>query len=305
MATEQQSGGEMTWEAGRPTGPALRELAERLGEVEALDPVAEKVAETARQALSSSPALKDAISGTWFGHALHPPLTDLPIGAWTSATLVDLLGGREGRRAADRLIGVGILTALPTAITGLSDWADSTALDDTIKRAGAVHAAANVTALVLYSASLAARRRNHRGRGVLYGLAGAAAMSVGGYLGGHLSFAKGLGVDQTTFHRRPQDWTRALGDDELPEGEVRDVALEGTPILLTRRDGRVYAMLARCNHRGGPLEDGEISDGCVTCPLHGSRFRLEDGSVVRGPAVSPQPVYDVRVRDGAIEVRLA
>src|SRR5436190_600723 len=238
MATEQQGGGERTWEAGRPTGPPLRELAERLGEVEALDPVAEKVSDAARQALSSSPALKDAISGTWFGHALHPPLTDLPIGAWTSATLVDLLGGREGRRAADRLIGIGILTALPTAITGLSDWADSTALDDTIQRAGAVHAAANVTALVLYSASLAARRRNHRGRGVLYGLAGAAAMSVGGYLGGHLSFAKGLGVDQTTFHRHPRDWTRALGDDELPEGEVRDVALEGTPIVLTRGEGR-------------------------------------------------------------------
>jgi nitrite reductase/ring-hydroxylating ferredoxin subunit/uncharacterized membrane protein len=305
MATEQQAGEERTWEAGRPQSPALGELAERLGELEALDPVAEKVSDTARQALSSSSGLKDAISGTWLGHALHPVLTDLPIGAWSSATLLDVLGGREGRPAADRLIGIGILTSLPTAITGLSDWADSTKLDDTIRRAGAVHAAANVTALALYSASLAARRRDHRGRGVLYGLAGAAAMSVGGYLGGHLSYAKGLGVDQTTFHRRPQEWTRALGDDELPEGEVRDVVLEGTPILLTRREGRVYGMLARCNHRGGPLQDGEFSDGCVTCPLHGSRFRLEDGSVVRGPAVFPQPVYDVRVRDGAIELRLA
>ncbi|MFL5821721.1 MAG: Rieske 2Fe-2S domain-containing protein [Solirubrobacteraceae bacterium] len=304
MATEQQAGGDTTWEAGRPTRPALHELAERLGEVEALDPVAEKVSDAARQALSSSSALKDAISGTWLGHALHPPFTDLPIGAWTSATLVDLLGGREGRPAADRLIGIGIATALPTAVTGLSDWADSTKLDDTIRRAGAVHAAANVTALALYSASLAARRRGRRGRGVVYGLAGAAAVTVGGYLGGHLSYAKGLGVDQTTFHRHPEDWTRALGEDELGEGEVRDVELEGTPILLTRRDGRVYAMLARCSHRGGPLQDGEIADGCVTCPLHGSRFRLEDGSIVRGPAVSPQPVYDVRLHDGAIEVRL-
>src|SRR5919201_552400 len=282
MANDQQPGGDTAWEAGRPTRPALHELAERLGQAEALDPAAEKVSDAARQALSSSSALKDAVSGTWLGHALHPVLTDLPIGAWTSATLVDLLGGREARRAADRLIGIGIATSLPTAVTGLSDWADSTKLDDTIRRAGAVHAAANVAALALYSASLAARRRGRRGRGVAYGLAGAATLAVGGYLGGHLSYAKGLGVDQTAFHRRPQDWTRALGAEELAEGEVRDVDVEGAPILLTRRDGRVYAMLARCCHRGGPLHEGEFADGCVTCPWHGSRFRLGDGSVVRG-----------------------
>jgi nitrite reductase/ring-hydroxylating ferredoxin subunit len=65
----------------------------------------------------------------------------------------------------------------------------------------------------------------------------------------------------------------------------------------------VHALDGRCVHRGGPLPDGELVDGCIQCPLHGSRFRLEDGSVERGPAAYPQPVFEVRERDGRIEVR--
>ena len=186
------------WEAGTPTRPYMHRLAERFGELEILDAPAEAWAKTVRRLLGPG-AVKDAISGTFLGHPLHPLLTDLPIGTWTSATLLDLIGGRGSRDAADRLVAAGIAAAIPTAITGTSDWADTTPADDTIRRIGAVHAVSNVAALALYGASLAARRRGRRGRGVLLGLAGMGALGVGGHLGGHLSYEKGVGVQQTVF----------------------------------------------------------------------------------------------------------
>lgn len=303
MASQRQpAAAETTWEARDPARPALYNLAERLGEVEALDPLAEKLGGATRRLLPAGP-VKDALSGTWLGHSLHPLLTDVPIGTWTSATILDLIGGRSAGAAAERLIAIGIGAAVPTAASGLSDWADSTKLDDTIRRGGAVHAMANTAALALYTASLAARRAGKRRRGVLLGLGGAGALAVGGHLGGHLSYAKGLGVDHTTFHRAPREWTRVLEADELGDDQVRFVEVEGAPLLLSRRDGRVSALSNRCSHRGAPLHEGEIAEGCVTCPWHGSVFRLDDGSVVRGPAAFPQPTYDVRVADGAIAVR--
>jgi nitrite reductase/ring-hydroxylating ferredoxin subunit len=69
--------------------------------------------------------------------------------------------------------------------------------------------------------------------------------------------------------------------------------------------GRVHALADRCAHRGGALHEGELAGDCVECPLHGSLFRLEDGSVERGPSAYPQPVYDVRVQGGRIAVRAA
>ena len=76
-------------------------------------------------------------------------------------------------------------------------------------------------------------------------------------------------------------------------------------MLLARADGGLRALANTCTHAGGPLDEGELADGCVTCPWHGSTFRLDDGSVVRGPASTPQPTYETRVRDGWIEVRAA
>ena len=291
-----------TWPGEEPSRPALHRLAERLGQVEALDGVADRLGDATRRLLPGGP-VKDALSGTWLGHALHPLLTDVPIGTWTSATILDLAGGPAAAGGAERLIAIGIGAAVPTAVSGFSDWADSTKLDPTIRRGGAVHAMANAAALALYSASLAARRSGRRRRGVALGLGGAGALAVGGHLGAHLAYAKGLGTDHTAFHRVPRDWTRALGSEELEDGKTRHVEVAGTALLVSRRDGRVSALSDRCCHRGGPLHEGEIADGCVTCPWHGSVFRLDDGAVVRGPAAFPQPTYDVREAGGAIEVR--
>jgi nitrite reductase/ring-hydroxylating ferredoxin subunit/uncharacterized membrane protein len=299
MATEPSQ----TWYAEEPSRPTLHRLAERAGALEQLDGGAEWVSEAVRGALGPGP-LKDVLSGTWLGHALHPLLSDVPIGTWTSATLLDLFGGAGTEKAADRLIGVGVAAALPTAASGFSDWADTTLTSAPVRRIGMVHAAANTAALALYGLSWVARKRGRRGSGVALGLAGAGALAVGGHLGGHLSYSRGVGVDQTAFEYGPEDWTRALADAALGEGEAKTVDVADVTVMVTRRDGRVYALRDRCSHRGGPLHEGTLEDGCVVCPWHASAFRLEDGSVERGPAVAPQPTYDVRVRDGSIEVRV-
>jgi nitrite reductase/ring-hydroxylating ferredoxin subunit/uncharacterized membrane protein len=284
-----------TWTASAPQRPAAHVLASRIGAADALDEPADAVAAAVRGALAPGP-LKDAISGTWLGHALHPLLTDVPIGTWTSATLLDLVGGEDGAGAAETLIAIGIAAAVPTAASGLVDWADTTLTDTEVKRVGVAHAVANTIALTLYSASLAARRRGSRRKGVILGLAGAGALAAGGHLGGHLSYAKGVGVDQTAFEPETDEWVDVLAERDLADGG-------GLPVMLTRQDRRVLALADRCNHRGGPLHEGDIADGCVTCPWHESVFRLSDGSVVRGPATFPQPVFDARVREGRIEIR--
>lgn len=281
--------------------PALHELAERLGALEALDAVATPLGRTVRTLVGAGP-VKDALSGTWLGHALHPLLTDVPIGTWTSAGLLDLLGGKDAEGTADLLVGVGVAAALPTVLTGYTEWADSEVGDPTVRRIGIVHAAANATALGLYAASLAARRRGDRGRGKLLGLAGAGALGAGGFLGGHLSYARGVGVDQTAFYPAVEGWTEVARAGEPAEGEVRRVAVQGIAVALVRQGGRLFALAGRCTHRGGPLSEGELLAGCLECPWHGSRFSLPDGGVERGPASSPQPAYAVRERDGAVEV---
>jgi nitrite reductase/ring-hydroxylating ferredoxin subunit/uncharacterized membrane protein len=287
--------------ATTPTSPAMHVLAERLAKIEQLDRPARAL--TAVAGGIGPGKLKDALSGSWLGHALHPLLTDFPIGTWTSATLLDVIGGDESAAAAERLIGVGLIASLPTAATGATEWVDTERSDENVRRVGVVHAAANVVALGFFTASLLSRRRGNRSRGKALSLAGMGALTVGGNLGGHLSYAKGVGVDQTAFEERPTEWRRALDDAELGDGERRLVNLDGVEVVVGREQGRLYALADRCCHRGGPLHRGTVANGEITCPWHGSTFRVDDGSLVRGPAAYPQPVYDVRVRDGGIEVR--
>jgi len=289
--------------AGRPTQPRLYALAEQVGRLEALDRPAEAWARKVRGALDPGP-LKDALSGAWLGHALHPLLTDVPIGTWSSATILDVLGGRRSQQATERLIAIGVLAAVPTAVTGSNDWADTTPADDSVRRIGAVHAVANTLALALYGSSLAARRRRRRGLGVALGLAGLGGLVVGGHLGGHLSYDKAVGVQNTAFREFPGEWTPTVPGNDVREGEATVAIAGDVDVLLTRHQGRIYALADRCTHRSGKLSEGTLENGCVTCPLHGSIFRLVDGSVVRGPAGAPEPAFDVRVEDGTVQVRV-
>jgi nitrite reductase/ring-hydroxylating ferredoxin subunit len=223
------------------------------------------------------------------------------IGSFVSATLLDVLGGDEDGTAAERLIGVGLVAYGPTALSGVNDWADSEIADPRVRRVGLVHAGVNATAFWLYAGSLAARRRG--GSGKLLALAGAGVLATGGYLGGHLSFRRDVGPNQTAFDPGPDDWTE-VDAGELTDGEPKAAVVGDTPVLLLRHKGHVHAMHNRCSHRGCMLTDGEIDGESVVCACHGSRFRLGDGAIERGPATAPQPVYEVRESDGRLELRL-
>jgi nitrite reductase/ring-hydroxylating ferredoxin subunit/uncharacterized membrane protein len=275
---------------------------ERLGALDVLDEPTKKLAKLVRNA-KRPPKIDEALSGTWLGHPVHPLLILLPLGSWTSAVLLDWLGGKDSQKAADILLGAGIVSAVPTVATGFADWADTEPASDTVRRVGIAHAALNATGTVLFAGSLAARAGGSRARGKLLALAGVGAVSASGYLGGHLTYAEGVGVDMTTFEDYPEDWTQALADAALGEGEMKAVDVGGVSILIARHDGNVHALSNTCVHRGGSLADGELTGGCVKCPLHGSVFQLADGSVEQGPAAYPQPALETRVHEGSIEVR--
>jgi nitrite reductase/ring-hydroxylating ferredoxin subunit/uncharacterized membrane protein len=268
----------------------------------ALDPPAKAVGKTVRQLLSGG-KLKDALSGTWLGHAVHPVLTDVVIGSFTSATLLDLVGGEELGAASERLIAIGIAAYGPTALTGVNDWADTEPADDAVRRTGLVHAASNAIGLSLYTASLVARRRGARKTGVLLGGLGWSVMGVGAYLGGHLTLSQGVGPDQTVFDPGSTEWLPAADAGQLQQGRPTRVVVDDTPVLLLRDGELIYALHDRCSHRGCSLSDGEVDGEEIVCACHGSRFDRRDGAVKHGPATAPQPAFQVRDRDGVIEIR--
>lgn len=238
---------------------------------------------------------RDLASGRALGHPAHPALVALPIGAWSSALLFDALGQAEPART---LIGLGLVSALPTVVTGASDWADTTGAE---QRVGFVHLLANSAAITCYAVSWWTRRR-HRGTGVAWALAGAGLTGAAGWLGGHLAYALGVGVDTNAFEGGPTEWTAARG---APPTSPQPVSLEagGVALVASKVGGTARVLADRCSHRGGPLSDGEVEEGCVTCPWHGSRFDLATGEVRRGPATVPQPAYQVRQSTEGLEVR--
>jgi nitrite reductase/ring-hydroxylating ferredoxin subunit len=277
----------------------LRRMVRRLERLEALDKVAKPLAGTVGRAVRAR-VVRNLLSGTYLGEPQHPVLTDLPIGAWVMSAMLDVVGGPAAEGPADLLVAAGVVAAVPTAAAGLNDWSD-TAGPET--RIGLVHAALNTTALSLYLASLIARARGRRRGGKALSLAGLGVLTGGAYLGGHLSFGMGVNVNRTGWEQRPDQWTPVLADTELADGTLRKADAAGVPVLLYRTAGTVYALDSTCTHMGGPLEEGTISDGCVICPWHGSTFRFADGTIVRGPASTPEPCYQTRIQDGRIEVR--
>jgi nitrite reductase/ring-hydroxylating ferredoxin subunit/uncharacterized membrane protein len=277
----------------------LHALVDAIEHFDRLDGVASAISWAVGKAVQPRP-VRNILSGTSLGHPLHPVLTDFPIGAWTMATVLDTVGGPASEPAADILVAVGIATAVPTAAAGLNDWSDTQGKS---RRVGLVHAVANGSALCLYSSSAIARASGSRTIGKALGLAGFGVLMFGGFLGGHLSFGNAVNVNKTAGRTGPREWTPVMAESELADGEHRKVAAGKVSVLLYRSGAGILALDSVCSHMGGPLEEGTIADGCVTCPWHGSTFRLGDGHIVRGPATTPQPSYEARVNDGQIEVR--
>jgi nitrite reductase/ring-hydroxylating ferredoxin subunit/uncharacterized membrane protein len=280
-----------------PFEPAVRQLES----AEALDSAAAAIGKAVRDSIGNG-TLKDALSGTWLGHAVHPMLTDVVIGSFTSASLLDVLGS-DSDAASQRLIGLGLLAYLPTAAAGINDWADTEVIDDGIRRVGLVHAGCNAVGASLYALSWRARRRGAGRLGAAFGLAGMAVMTAGGYLGGHLSMTKGVGPAETVFDQGPTEWTPAADASLLREGSPQRVVVDDTPVLLLRQGEEIFAIHDRCSHRGCSLSEGSVEGDEIVCSCHGSRFSLRSGALKHGPATASQPAFQVRTENGRVEVR--
>jgi nitrite reductase/ring-hydroxylating ferredoxin subunit len=279
-------------------------VVERIERAGPLDPVVKAVRRIVTTALRQQ-TVRDALHGVWLGHPLHPVLTDIPIGAWSAAAILDVVPGTGPASAT--LIATGCAAAIPTAVTGWADWSQ---LHPPQQRVGLVHAFANGLALALYSGSLLARMRGRSLSGKAMGYAGLGAVAVGGYLGGHLVFRQAAGVNHTadTIDLFPQGWHPLGRLDDLPDGQPTKRTIEGVDLLVVRRGQHVDVLSNRCSHLSGPLSDGsftvEKGQGCIVCPWHGSTFRLADGGVMHGPTTSPQQMFETRTTNGTIEIRL-
>jgi nitrite reductase/ring-hydroxylating ferredoxin subunit/uncharacterized membrane protein len=246
--------------------------------------------------------------GRWTGHSLHAALSDLPIGFWAGALVLDVVdevGGAAPTTAgrldpAGTLSAAGLLAAAATVATGATDW---TVSDGEDRRVGLMHGVLNLVATALQGASLAARLSGHRRSAAGLGMASFGVVGAAGFVGGHLVQGRGVMVSRVATNTGPGRWVGAIEDESLPEGAMTGVVVEGRQVLLHRGEGEVHALDNMCSHAGGLLSRGEVVGCAVICPLHGSKFDLRDGRILRGPAHHPQPVLPTRVRNGWIEVR--
>ena len=282
-------------ERGWADGPVMR-IISRLEQAERLDRIVAVGQSAAR--LIRPGKVRDSLHGVWLGHPLHPVLVQVPVGTWLSASIVDFALGDDA--VARRLVAAGLAGAAPAVAAGAIDWSEQ---HEQQMRVGTVHALANTVAIGCYAGSLLTRTpRTAR----MLRLAGLAAAGAGGIIGGHMSFrlAGGANHAEAVPHLVQPGWHHLMTGAELPEGKpVRQMVGE-VPVVAVRMNGHVHVLADRCAHMSGPLSEGELADGCLTCPWHGSVFRLHDGSVARGPATAPQPVFETRVTGGAIEVLL-
>ena len=272
-----------------------------------LDDAAKRAQSPVQKFLGDRPELHNLLDGKWLGIPLHPALTDVPVGASTTAFILDTVavatGSEAAQTAADGALAVAVAGTLPAAATGASDWRD---LIGEERRIATVHALMNVAGLVLNVASLAQRARGKHGAGRALSAAGFALSGSAAHIGGELSFGLGVRVNHTFLDHGPSDFVAVADESDVQGDTMKTVSVDGTSVLVARSSGGELCAIANtCSHLGGPLGDGSRDGDVVTCPWHGSRFDLCSGRVVEGPAVFEQPRYEVRARDGKIEVRAA
>ncbi|MBC8101661.1 MAG: Rieske 2Fe-2S domain-containing protein [Cytophagales bacterium] len=273
-----------------------------------LEPIADKMQGAVQAAYDAAgPAKKpieNALNGVWMGHVLHPAVVTVPIGAWTVTAALDLLEGAgksEYAPGADASLAVGLAGAASAAVTGLTQWYPHK--EASVKKTGAAHALLNITATVLYGASYAARKQGNRGAGRALGFLGYGLVMTSAYLGGELAHEKNLGADHAPRRGLPAEFIPVLSAAALPENAPTLAQTGDLKLVLVKQGARIHALANSCSHHGGPLSEGRLENGCLVCPWHGSRFRLEDGHNEDGPATFAQPCFETRVKNGQIEVR--
>jgi nitrite reductase/ring-hydroxylating ferredoxin subunit/uncharacterized membrane protein len=272
-------------------------------------PVEERLQKLLDKALYSGgrPAaqkIRNFLNGTWLGEPLHVVLKDLPVGAWTVAMVFDgldlILSRPEFALAAETSIAIGLVGAAGAAVTGVTDWSD---VDPPARRLGFIHGLLNLGGTALFLTSLLLRKKKSRRYGRTVAILGYAVMAYAAHLGGKMVYEHRVGVDRTDGEVFPNEFVPVLPESGLEDDKPTRVMHDGVPILLVRRGDRLFAMAETCSHFSGPLSEGKLVGDSIVCPCHSSRFALEDGRVLDGPAVHPQPCLEIRARNGQIEVR--
>jgi nitrite reductase/ring-hydroxylating ferredoxin subunit/uncharacterized membrane protein len=286
----------------------MSNLAELAAEQEWLDPATGALRSAIRGIFQGETGrdVKDVLNGVWLGHPLHPVLTDIPIGAWTMAQVFDALdaadGGNRYEAAARVCINAGLIGAVASAVTGLTDWSD---LGKEDRRVGLIHAVCNSTATSLFLTSALLRRRSRTSAAVGFSATGYAALMAGAYLGGILVYQRRIGTEHVLQGEAPEGFTRTIRLADIPDGEKRKVMVGAAEVVLVRQGEAVCALAEHCAHQGGPLSEGEVRDGTIICPWHQSQYALSDGHVVHGPSTYDQPCYATRISEGFVEVKVS
>lgn len=253
----------------------------------------------------TSRRVRDFLHGTWLAHPVHAAATDVAIGAWTAAQVMDVVDVAVGHKlsgAASLSIAVGLGGSVASAASGLTDWSYTSGEQ---RRVGLIHALLNVAAATLYSASLFNRIAGHRSAGKLLSAAGLTTVLASSYLGGDLVYRLGTQVDRNAWTFGVRNFAPAMRESDLQPDKPTRVEVNGVQIVLVRSGGQIYALSDTCSHMGCSLAEGRLEGDTIVCSCHGSTFRLQDGLVVHGPSAYSQTSYEVRITDGQIEVRSA
>jgi nitrite reductase/ring-hydroxylating ferredoxin subunit/uncharacterized membrane protein len=237
--------------------------------------------------------IKDILDGTWLGHPVHAAVTDVPIGAMTVSLIADLIGQPL---IADVSMLVGVLAMVAAAVTGLADYTD---VDGNARNRATVHATLMVVTLLVYVLSLVIRAGQPVDRlvPIVLGVVGYLLLSLAAAIGGDLVFLIGTHVNRHAWRGAGTKWIALdLGPlPDIPEGGPTKLKAGINELAVIRDGDQILALNALCAHAGGPLAEGTVVDGDrLECPLHGSRYLLTNGHVVRGPAMYDQPAYEVR-----------
>jgi nitrite reductase/ring-hydroxylating ferredoxin subunit/uncharacterized membrane protein len=258
---------------------------------------------------SPGKVLKNLAHGTLIlRHPLHPALTDVPLGAWTVGVIADYVAHFNTRipeSAGDIALAVGLAVGLLTVLTGYTDFHETFGLE---RRFAVVHGLMMTIVFAIDALSLALRwwtGENLHPLAVGLSTGAWALLIAAAWLGGHVVFGTGTMVNRGAFLEGPDDWVDAGAAGEVPASGMHLVEAGGMKVVIARDAGRICAFAAVCSHAGGPLEEGTLEDGVVTCPWHGSRFRIRDGRAVGGPATFDQATLEVRELEGNLQVKLS
>ncbi len=249
--------------------------------------------------------IRDLLNGRWLGHPLHAAVTDIPIGLLLGVVVLDLIGQPT---AADATLLATIAFMVAAAVTGLADYSDT---EGTALTRATLHSTLMVIALVVLVVSAVMRTGAPFDRTIPIALSiiGFLIVTAGAFVGGDVVYVAGNMVSRHAFRGAGTKWIRLETGDvgeltALPEATPTKMKAGINDLVVVRIGDTIHAMHNICAHAGGPLDQGQVVDGCVQCPWHGSRFRLADGHVRRGPSVYDQPSYEVRTTDsGGYEVR--